>query len=69
MSDSTRRSFLRQTATASAGGWAWMGTIDGAQVNTLENHLEHGDHARPSGLLGPVRVRPVGRVMLQGNEP
>jgi hypothetical protein len=33
--------------------------------NILKNHLEAGDYARPSGLLGPVRLRPVGRVVLQ----
>ncbi|MHB8974859.1 MAG: glycosyl hydrolase [Pirellulaceae bacterium] len=33
--------------------------------NVLKNHLEAGDYARPSGLLGPVRIRPVGRVILE----
>jgi hypothetical protein len=33
--------------------------------NVLKNHLEPGDYARPSGLLGPLRIRPVGRVMLE----
>jgi hypothetical protein len=33
--------------------------------NILKNHLEAGDYTRPSGLLGPVRLRPVGRVVLQ----
>ena len=32
--------------------------------NILKNHLEPGDYARPSGLLGPVRLRPIGRVAL-----
>ena len=30
--------------------------------NILKNYLETGDYARPSGLLGPVRLRPVVRV-------
>jgi hypothetical protein len=33
--------------------------------NLLKNYLEQGHYARPSGLLGPVRIRPVGRVVLQ----
>jgi hypothetical protein len=33
--------------------------------NILKNHLERGDYSRPSGLLGPVRIRPVGRVILE----
>ena len=37
--------------------------------NILKNHLEPGEYARPSGLLGPVRVRPVGRVFLQVTTP
>jgi hypothetical protein len=37
--------------------------------NILKNHLESGEYARPSGLLGPIRVRPVGRVFLQVTTP
>ncbi len=37
--------------------------------NVLKNHLEQGDDGRPSGLLGPVRIRPVGRVPLEENTP
>jgi len=37
--------------------------------NLLKNHLEPGAYDRPSGLLGPLRVRPVGRVHLQVTTP
>jgi len=37
--------------------------------NILKNHLAPGEYARPSGLLGPIRVRPVGRVFLQVTTP
>jgi hypothetical protein len=37
--------------------------------NILKNHMEPGEYARPSGLLGPVRVRPVGRVFPQVTTP
>ena len=37
--------------------------------NILKNHLEPGEYVRPSGLLGPVRVRPVGRVFLPVTTP
>ena len=37
--------------------------------NILKNHLQPGEYARPSGLLGPVRLRPVGRVSLQVTTP
>jgi hypothetical protein len=33
--------------------------------NILKNHFEPGEYARPSGLLGPVRLRPLGTVSLQ----
>ncbi|NUQ63513.1 MAG: hypothetical protein HUU20_13630 [Pirellulales bacterium] len=33
--------------------------------NILKNHLEQGNYARRSGLLGPVRIRPLGRVILK----
>lgn len=34
-------------------------------ANILKNHLERGsDYARPSGLLGPVQVRPTARILL-----
>ncbi|MEA1950658.1 MAG: glycosyl hydrolase, partial [Planctomycetota bacterium] len=34
--------------------------------NVLRNHLEKGDgYDRPSGLLGPVILRPYGRILLQ----
>jgi hypothetical protein len=32
--------------------------------NILKNHLARGDYDRPSGLLGPVLVRPYGRASL-----
>ena len=32
----------------------------------LKNHWETGNYCRPSGLPGPVRMRPVGRVILEG---
>jgi hypothetical protein len=37
--------------------------------NILKNHLEPGEYTRPSGLLGSIRVRPVGRVFLQVTTP
>ncbi|NUQ63510.1 MAG: hypothetical protein HUU20_13610 [Pirellulales bacterium] len=37
--------------------------------NILKNHLEQGNYARPSGLLGPVRIRPAGQVILKDNAP
>lgn len=33
--------------------------------NILKNHLEQGDYTRPSGLLGPVRIRPIGQIILK----
>lgn len=33
--------------------------------NVLKNHMEQGQYDHPSGLLGPVRIRPVGRVDLR----
>ncbi|MFM7185665.1 MAG: glycosyl hydrolase [Planctomycetota bacterium] len=37
--------------------------------NLLKNHLETGEYGRPSGLLGPVRLRPFGRVTLRASTP
>jgi hypothetical protein len=37
--------------------------------NILENHLEPGDCSRPSGLLGPARIRPAGRIILEESTP
>jgi hypothetical protein len=37
--------------------------------NLLKNHLEPGDYRRPSGLVGPVRIRPVQRALLSAEPP
>jgi hypothetical protein len=43
---------------------AGKNTLELEVPNQLEGRVDQAEHSRPSGLLGPVQLRPYGRIQV-----